>query len=105
MERPVSPARNRHAILRQAIIRAIPTYFAWSEAEQEQYRLTVSKAQDFLIRQVVLRALFGIEVDTEETMNEALVEFDDARYLLLNSTLSPFQGLGDNDFFRMIVAS
>jgi hypothetical protein len=90
---------DRETTLRRAIIRAIPEYYAWPETEQDRYRLSVPKEQDFLIRQAVLRSLFGSEVDTEEGLNEVLKGFDDEQYLLLNSTLLPFQGIGENDFF------
>jgi hypothetical protein len=93
------PTSDQEAILRRAIIRAIPEYFVWSETEQERYRLRVPKEQDFLIRQALLRSLFGIEVGTEEGMNEVLNGFNDEQYLLLNSTLLPFQGIGEDDFF------
>ena len=60
------PTSDQKAILRRALIRAIPGYYVWPETEQERYRLSVPKEQDFLIRQAVLRSLFGIEVDTEK---------------------------------------
>ena len=93
------PTSDQQAILRRAIIRAIPRYYLWPAPEQERYRLSIPKEQDFLIRQDVLRALFGIEVDTGEGMNEALNGFNDEQYLLLNSTLLPFQGIGEDKFF------
>ena len=99
MKVPAVHSSSREAILRRAIIRAIPDYYSWPDMEREQYRLSVPKEQDFLIRQAVLRSLFGIEVDTGKRLNEVLKEFDDDQYLLLNSTLLPFQGIGENDFF------
>ena len=99
MKIPTVPANDREAILRRAIIRVMPDYYSWPDMERERYRLSVPKEQDFLIRQAVLRSLFGIEVDTEEGLNEALKGFDDEQYLLLNSTLLPLQGIGKNDFF------
>lgn len=96
--RNLSPI-DRHAVLRRAIIRAEPEYYAWSPAQQERYRLTIPEERKFLIRQTVLRSLFGRDVDTAEAMREVLEGFDDEQYLLLNSTLLPFQGIGDNDFF------
>jgi len=99
MKFPTLPSSDREAILRRAIIRAKPEYYALPETEQERYRLSVPKGQDFLICQAVLRSLFGIEVDTEEGLNEVMKGFDDEQYLLLNSTLLPFQGIGENDFF------
>ncbi len=99
MKSPTSTISDREATLRRAIIRAIPEYYAWPETEQERYRLSVPKEQDFLIRQALLSSLFGIDVDTEEGLSEVLKGFDDEQYLLLNSTLLPFQGIGENDFF------
>ena len=81
MKFPTMPTSDQEAILRRAIIRAIPRYYLWPAPEQERYRLSIPKEQDFLIRQAVLRALFGIEVDTEEGMNEALNGFNDEQYL------------------------
>jgi hypothetical protein len=89
----------RERVKHRAIIRAILEYFVWPETEQERYRLRVPKEQDFLIRQAVLRSLFGIQVDTEKAVNEALNGFNDEKYLLLSSTLLPFQGIGEDDFF------
>ena len=60
------PTSDQKAILCRALIRAIPGYYVWPETEQERHRLSVPKEQDFLIRQAVLRSLFGIEVDTEK---------------------------------------
>lgn len=99
MKSPALCSSDREATLRRAIIRAIPEYYAWTETERERYRQHVPKEQDFLIRQAVLSSLFGIEVGTEEKMNDVLKGFDDEQYLLLNSTLLPFQGIGENDFF------
>ena len=99
MKLPAVHSSSREAILRRAIIRAIPDYYSWPEMERERYRLSVPREQDFLIRQMVLRSLFGIEVDTGKCLNEVLKGFDDEQYLLLNSTLLAFQGIGENDFF------
>jgi hypothetical protein len=92
------PSSDREATLRRAIIRAIPDYYSWPDSERERYRLNLPKRQDFLIRQALLGSLFGIGVNTEAELNAALKGFDDERYLLLNSTLLPFQGIGENDF-------
>ncbi len=91
MKSPTLTTSDREATLRRAIIRAIPEYYAWPETEQERYRLSVPKEQDFLIRQALLNSLFGIDVDTEEGLNEVLKGFDDEQYLLLNSTLLLFR--------------
>ena len=86
------------AALRRAIIRAIPEYYAWPEVEQEQYRLNVSSETIFCIQQLLLKSLFNINANSEEQLDDAMNEFDDEQYLLLNSTLLPFQGIGKNNF-------
>jgi hypothetical protein len=53
-----------NAVLRQAVIRVKPDYFALSEAEREHYRLQLNVEDDFRIRQIVLKELFGIAVNT-----------------------------------------
>ncbi|HEB56144.1 MAG TPA: hypothetical protein ENI98_07540 [Gammaproteobacteria bacterium] len=93
------PLSKCEAALRRAIIRAIPEYYAWPQAEQEQYRLNVSREKDFQIRQSLLKILFDINTNSEEQLDDAMNEFDDEQYLLLNSTLLPFQGIGKNNFF------
>jgi hypothetical protein len=93
------PSSDREAILRRAIIRAMPDYYSWPEIERERIRLNLPERQDFLIRQTLLRSLFGIEVSTEAELDAALKGFDDEEYLLLNSTLLSFQGIGENNFY------
>jgi len=77
MKFPTIPSSDREAILRRAVIRAIPAYYAWPKTERERYRLSVPREQYLLIRQAVLRSLFDIEVSTEVEMNEVLEGFDD----------------------------
>jgi len=78
-----------NAVLRQAVIRVKPDYFALSEAEREHYRLQLNVEDDFRIRQIVLKELFGIAVNTTEEMDSILETFDYGQYLLLNSALLP----------------
>ncbi len=99
MKPPALSSSDREAILRRAIIRAIPVYYSWPEIERERYRLNLPKRQDFLIRQALLSSLLGIEVSTAAQLDDVMKGFDDEHYLLLNSTLLPFQGIGENDFF------
>ena len=51
-----------NAVLRQAVIRVKPDYFALSETGREYYRLHMSTGDDFRIRQTILKELFGIAV-------------------------------------------
>jgi hypothetical protein len=99
MDHSSSNPVDRESALRRAIIRAIPEYYSWPTIEQERYRLNLPEGQAFRIRQAVLKSLFGIEVFSEDAMEDVMKEFTDEQYLLLNSTLLPFQGIGENDFF------
>ena len=86
-------------MLRQAVIRVKPDYFALSNAEREHYRLRLNRKDEFRIRQAVLKDVFGIVVNTTEELDATLDTFDDSQYLLLNSTLLPLQGIGEDNFF------
>jgi hypothetical protein len=92
-------AGAREAILRRAIIRVKPEYFSWPLDVQERYRVTMPDADDFRIRQAVLKALFDIQVDTRERMHAVFDAFNDVQYLLFNSTLLPIMGIGADHFF------
>jgi PAS domain-containing protein len=99
-ERPMNPApADQAAALRRAIIRVWPDYYSWPEARQERHRLQRSREDDFRIRQAAVQSLFGLDVRSEEELEALLDSFDDARYLLLNSTLLPLQGIGADSFF------
>lgn len=87
------------AILRQAVIRVKPDYFALSESERTQYRLNLNTEDDFRIRQAIIKELFGIAVATVEEPDAVLDTFDDSQYLLWNSTLLSLHGIGEDDFF------
>ena len=88
-----------NAVLRHAVIRVKPDYFALLKSEREYYRLHMSTEDKFRIRQTILKRLFGLTVNTIEELDSVLDAFDDKKHLLLNSTLLPLQGIGDNDFF------
>jgi len=80
-------------------MRVQPDYFTLPEAERENYRLQLNTADDFRIRQAILKALFGIAVNTAEELDAMLDTIDDSQHLTLNSTLLPLQGIGENNFF------
>jgi hypothetical protein len=88
-----------NAALRQAVIRVKPDYFALSETERENYRLKLNTENEFRIRQTILKELFSISVDTTEELDSVLDTFDDSQHLLLNSTLLPLQGIGEDNVF------
>jgi len=87
------------------VIRVKPDYFAFTESERTHYRLNLNTEDDFRIRQTVIKELFGIAVNTTEELDAVLDAFDDSQYLLLNSTLLPLQGIGEDNFFLNEVLS
>jgi hypothetical protein len=96
----MNPAlRDQAAALRRAIIRIWPDYYSWPEARQERHRLQRSREDDFRIRQAVVQSLFGLDVRSGEELEALLDSFNDAQYLLLNSTMLPLQGIGADSFF------
>ena len=100
MDKTVEPHQTTwNSVLRQAVIRVKPDYFALTETKREHYRLNLNTEDDFRIRQTVIKELFGIGVNTTEELDAVLDTFDDVQYLLLNSTLLPLQGIGEDDFF------
>ncbi len=92
-------AREREAALRRAIIRVKSAYFSWPPEVQERYRARIPDQDDFRIRQALLQALFHIQVQTQEDMEAALDAFDEEQFLLLNSTILPLTGVGEDNFF------
>lgn len=90
---------KQQAAVRRAIISVRPDYFSWSVDEQEHYRATMPDEDERRIRQSLLRDLFGLKAYSEEAMEQALDQFDDARYLRLNSALLYLQGIGDDNIF------
>jgi len=92
-------ARQREAALRRAIIRVQPKYYSWSPEAQERYRVTMPEQDRFRIKQALLQALFGIRVNTEESMEAAIDDFDDARQMRLNETMLLILGVGADSFY------
>jgi hypothetical protein len=92
-------ARQKEAALRRAIIRVKPEYYSWSTEAQERYRVTMPEEDLFRINRALLQALFGIRVNTEESMKAAIDDFDDARQVLLTETMLLILGIGVDSFY------
>jgi len=56
-------------VLRQAVIRIKPDYFALTETRREHYRPNLNTEDDFRIRQTVIKELFGMAVNTTEELD------------------------------------
>lgn len=92
-------ASEREAVLRRAIIRVKPEYFAWPVEEQERYRVGMPEQDAFRIEQTVVSSLFDLQVKTPAQLSAALDSFTHAQYLRFNSTLLPLRGIGEDFFF------
>ena len=90
---------EREAVLRRAIIRVKPEYFAWPVEEQERYRVGMSEQDFFRIEQAVLRGLLDLKVKTPAQLSAALDAFTPVQSLQFNSTLLPLRGIGEDYFF------
>jgi hypothetical protein len=97
--KPQLSASEREVVLRRAIIRVKPEYFAWPVAEQERYRVGMPDQDAFRVEQAVLRSLFDLKVATPAQLNAALETFTPAQYLQFNSTMLPLRGIGEDHFF------
>lgn len=92
-------ASLQKAALRRAIIGVNPDYFSWSVEEQEKYRVSMPDEDDFRITQALLKALFQLEVNTQQEMRAVFDAFSDEKYLRFNSTVLPLQGIGEDCFY------
>jgi hypothetical protein len=92
-------ASEREAVLRRAIIRVKPEYFAWPVADQECYRVCMPEQDAFRMEQAVVRSLFALQVETPAQLSAAMDTFTPAQYLQFNSTMLPLQGIGEDHFF------
>jgi hypothetical protein len=54
------------SLMKRVLIRVQPAYFSWSSEKQERYRTNLPEEDDFHIEKIVLKALFDIEVGSEE---------------------------------------
>lgn len=64
-----------NAVLRQAVIRVKPDYFALHKPERENYRLHIGTEDEFRIRKIVLKELIGIVVNTTDELDSVLDTF------------------------------
>lgn len=92
-------ASEREAVLRRAIIRVKPEYFAWPVEQQERYRVAMPEQDAFRIEQAVLRSLFDLKVETPAQLSAAVETFTPDQYLQFNSTMLPLRGIGEDYFF------
>ena len=87
------------SLIKRALIRVQPAYFSWPSEKQERYRADLPDKDDFHIEKIVLKALFDIEVGSEEEVKEALKRFDHEQYLRINRVMLSLRGIGDDRFF------
>jgi hypothetical protein len=90
---------NYEAALKQAIIRVKPDYYSWPTEERERYGVNIPDEEEFQIKKLLLKSLFQIKVNNENELKEVLDDFSEDQYLLLNCSLLPLTGIGENNFF------
>lgn len=90
---------KQSAAVRRAIIAVRPDYFSWSAEVRERYRATMPESDRRRIRRSLLNDLFGIKLDSEDAIDQALEDFDAAQYLRLNSALLCMEGIGDDNIY------
>jgi hypothetical protein len=91
--------RGIEPALRRAFMLVEPEYFSWPVEAQERYRAGMPGEHAFRIRQVLLKAIFGIHVKTLEELEAAIEAFGDSESLVFNRALLPVMGVGDDCFF------
>lgn len=85
--------------LRQAVMRVRPDYYALSEEEQELYRAGISSKDSRRIRQSLLKSLLNIDVSSLEEMDAIFEDFSFEHHTLINKTILPITGIGEDSFF------
>ena len=85
--------------LRQAVMRVRPDYYALSEKEQELYRAGISSKDSRRIRQSLLKSLLNINVSSLEEMDDVFEDFSFEHHTLINKTILPIMGIGEDNFF------
>ncbi len=91
--------REREAILRRAIIAANPEYFLWTVEDQEKYRCQRKWEDDFMFFKIIFKELFGFKAETQEELDEYYDDLGIKENLVLNQTILPMRGIGEDNFF------
>jgi hypothetical protein len=86
-------------ILTRALDAVVPDYCTWPLEQQERYRVDLPKEDDFRIRQIMLRELFGIDVPTRENLDGAYESLSHRQNFILNQAMLPVQGIGEDLFY------
>ena len=91
--------REWEAVLRRAIIATNPEYFSWTEKEQEKYRGQRKWEDDFIFFRIIFKELFDFKAETQEELDEYYDELSIKDNLILNQTILPMRGIGEDNFF------
>jgi hypothetical protein len=86
-------------VLRRAMIRVRPDYFAWPVEEQERCRVSLPEQDAFRIEQAVVKSLFNVRATTPAQLTAAFDGFTPAQYRRFNRTMLPLRGIGEDSFF------
>lgn len=92
-------ATSHSAILRRAVMRAQPEFYAWDVARQEHYRIYQPEAERFALERSVFRDVYGVDCETETALREAWDDVPIGELDAINETLLPWQGIGEDSFY------
>lgn len=85
--------------LRRAVMTLRPEFFSWSIEERERFAAHLSRPDRTTLERVLLKELFGIVLETEQQVDEAIDDLDRDRQDVLNAAVLPFFGIGEDSFF------
>lgn len=96
----MSPTGNNHSpVLRRAVIHARPDFYSWNEARQLHYRMHMPDDERFVLERSVFHDLYGVDCDTEKSLQEAWDAVPIGELDAINETLLPWRGIGEDSFF------
>jgi hypothetical protein len=85
--------------LRRAVMRVRPEYFGWPQQERERYGVEIPDEDDVRLDSILLKELFGIAATTSDETNAAQDRLSGEQHDILNATLLPLTGIGEDNFF------
>jgi hypothetical protein len=85
--------------LRRAIMRVRPDFFSRSREERERYGVRIPERDNLRLDRIFLKELFGIIVTTDNQALAAHDELTGTQNDLLNATVLPLTGIGEDNFF------
>ena len=83
----------------QVVVQVEPNYFSWSAKEQERWRAKIPQPKLHQIERILLHQLLSIEVRSDKQQEAVVRKFTSKQYLLFNSTMLLFRGIGEDNVY------